>query len=226
MTLHPGRSVALASVVVVVGAFCITGCGSRKKAEENPPAAAAAASGQPAAPSAPASVPSSALESFPEPIAKAWTQAGALVGLIREFPPSSSQFLPGKPQKAGDLPAFGFAAVGEGVLAKLPPPQQPFGITLQSAEVTDAGLKGLSRLDRLQTLYLDGSKLTDAVCKELVGLKGLERLSLSDNMTDAGLKELAGLKRLQKLYIDHAQVTDAGVQEFQKAVPSCKVIKE
>jgi hypothetical protein len=45
-------------------------------------------------------------------------------------------------------------------------------------------------------------------------------------MTDAGLKELAALKGLQTLRVDFSpQVTDAGVQELQKALPNCKIIK-
>src|SRR5262249_11425215 len=96
----------------------------------------------------------------------------------------------------------------------------------ENADVTDASLKGLAKFERLHTLYLGGSKVTDAGLKELNGLKELQRLSFSSRMTDTGLKELAGLKSLQTLTLDQTtQVTDAGVRELQKALPNCKIIK-
>jgi hypothetical protein len=137
-------------------------------------------------------------------------------------------FLPTlKSPKAGDMPAFAFLSLGEGVLANLPPPQQPFGLELgsENSQVTDASLKGLARLERLHTLYLTGSKVTDAGIRELAGLKELQRLSLSPEVTDAGLKVLAGLKGLQTLHVNDTKVTDAGVREVQRALPNCKIIK-
>jgi hypothetical protein len=179
--------------------------------------------------SAPASVQPSAPEPLPEPIVKAWTQAGATAGWFKQAGPAYVMFVPTlKSPKAGDVPAFAFLELREGILAKLPPPQQPFGLELGSegAQVTDASLKGLGRLERLHTLYLGGSRVTDAGLRELAGLKELQRLSVSQQVTDKGLKELAGLKRLQTLHLDQTtQVTDAGVQELQRALPNCKIIK-
>ena len=223
MSFHSGRSVALASIVVAC-AFWTAGCGQKKPGDDK---------SQPAPgnvqPPAPSGVPTSAPEPLPDPLVKAWTQAGATAGWFRQTAPGFVTFLPTlKSLKADDVPAFVFISLPEGVLAKLPPPQQPFGLELgsENADVTDASLKGLAKFERLHTLYLGGSKVTDAGLKELARLKELQRLSFSSRMTDKGLKELAGLKSLQTLTLDQTtQVTDAGVRELQKALPNCKIIK-
>ena len=43
-------------------------------------------------------------------------------------------------------------------------------------------------------------------------------------ITDAGLKELAKMKQLEMLGLCATKVTDAGVTELQKALPKCKII--
>jgi len=203
-------------------------------------------------------------KSLPQPVVDAWTQAGAEVGWVRLDSNGSFTFIPAsatKPigggfhsgipngpvypgprggDKAGDLAGFKIAQWREGAVARLPVPQQSFGIflavdvtdaglkelaglnTLQAlavvggAQVTDAGLKQLTGLTKLQTLaFWSSTQMTDAGLKELSGLKGLQNLCLRDNkVTDAGLKELVGLKGLQTLDLHNTQVTDAGLKQL------------
>ena len=68
------------------------------------------------------------------------------------------------------------------------------------AQVTDAGLKDLKELKRLQSLSL--------------------RLTL---ITDAGLKELKELKSLQRLDLTFTQVTEAGVKELKATRPNLQI---
>src|SRR5580704_15503934 len=71
------------------------------------------------------------------------------------------------------MPVFQFSEWEEGVLVKLPDPGAPFGLCLNLAKVTDAGLKELAGLKSLQALYLAGrgagavAQLTDVGLKEL-----------------------------------------------------------
>ena len=86
-----------------------------------------------------------------------------------------------------------------------------------AAQVTDAGLKELAALKSLQSLNLGGTEVTDAGLKELAGLEEpADRwTSASTKVTDAGLKELAGLKSLQIAEpLAATQVTDAGLKEL------------
>jgi hypothetical protein len=81
-------------------------------------------------------------------------------------------------------------------------------------------------VDRVPSLSLFGTKVTDAGLKELVGLRNLTSLSLAyTGVTDAGLKELAAYKRLTSLELGGTKVTEAGVGELQKALPECKIEK-
>ena len=93
----------------------------------------------------------------------------------------------------------------------------------------DPWLREMSRPDSgfksLASLYLGGTKVTDADLKELArpdsGLNALVELDLPDTkVTDAGLKELArpvnGLKALTSLRLYKTEVTDAGVRELAR----------
>ncbi len=117
-------------------------------------------------------------------------------------------------------------------------------------KVTDAGLKGIAALAKLERLELDDLSVTGAGLKELAPLKNLTYLSLvklklgdtgleslaeltklkSLNMryskvTDKGLKALSSLKNLTDLDLSLTDVTEAGVEELQKALPKCKISK-
>ncbi|MEC8989403.1 MAG: hypothetical protein VYB66_09150, partial [Verrucomicrobiota bacterium] len=75
-------------------------------------------------------------------------------------------------------------------------------------------------LEKLTTLSLAGTKITDAGLKDVAKLKQLTNLILMGNpsteITDAGLKELAKLQQLKDLYLGYTKVTKAGEAELQK----------
>src|SRR5262245_26709942 len=84
-------------------------------------------------------------KALPQPIIETWTQAGATAGWLRQDFLGFVQFFPASAApRTGDVPGFRIAVWREGVVAELPPPQQPFGLDLTSTQVTDAGLKELA----------------------------------------------------------------------------------
>ena len=93
-------------------------------------------------------------------------------------------------------------------------------------QITDEGLKEVAQLQKLTYLHLTDTKITDAGLKEVAKLQQLTYLHLTfcDQISDAGLKELAKLKKLKFLSLVNTQVTDAGVAELRKALPNCRIM--
>ena len=158
---------------------------------------------------------------LPPEIVKAWHDAGADVGWMKDLPPQPTggyEFWEPFREKVGPgaVPAFRFHPDKEDVLATLPDPGVAFGLDFHCSPVTGAWLKKLAGLKSLRSLNVGGSLvLTDEELKELAGLKNLQALDLSNTqVTGAGLKELAGLKSLQALNLGATQVTDARLKEL------------
>src|SRR4051794_11406337 len=102
-----------------------------------------------------------------------------------------------------------------GVLTQLPDLGRPFNLVFSEDELTDTGLKELTRFKSLKGLFLYKSQVTDAGLKELASLKGLEELSLADTaVTDAGLKELSALANLHYLDLSFTRVTGASMRDL------------
>lgn len=155
-------------------------------------------------------------------VVEAWKKAGAQVGWYWKDTYGNPWFadLESEPPvlmlKGTDaLPAFRLRSVEPGVIVKLPAPSTSFAILLGEAERTDALLKELAGLKSLQGLDLSNTKVTDAGLKELAVLRSLRALHISSTrVTDVGLKQLAALKTLQTLVLRDTPVTDAGLKEI------------
>jgi Leucine-rich repeat (LRR) protein len=68
---------------------------------------------------------------------------------------------------------------------------------LHDTWITDAGMKYLKGLTRLQSLNLGGTNVTDKGIAELSALVELRHLVLPDGVSDAGVERLGSLRRLQ-----------------------------
>jgi hypothetical protein len=159
--------------------------------------------------------------SIPPEVAKAWTDAGARVGWIKDVPPEATGgYQYWKPfrekDEPGAVPAFHFHPKEKGSLAKLPNPGVPFGLDTHCGGLADADLKELARFKSLQSLNLGADLgLKDVRLRALTQLKNLQGLYLFYTpVTDAGLKELAVLKELRALDLSHTQVRGTGLKEL------------
>jgi hypothetical protein len=159
---------------------------------------------------------------LPPEVVKAWRDAGAEVGWMKDGPPGplDKRFWGywdpfRKKGGAGAVPAFDFHP-REGVLAKLPDPGVAFGLDARCGLMEEAVLKELARFKSLQSLNLGGVRdLTDARMKEVARLENLQGLYLFATLVgDPGLKELARLKNLRTLDLSDTRVTDAGLKEL------------
>ena len=90
--------------------------------------------------------------------------------------------------------------------------------------ITDAWLRPIGKLPRLEILRLGYSHVTDVGMSRLEGLTCLRELDLSGTrVTDAGLEHLKGLTQLRKLDLRFAEVTAQGVNKLREALPKCEI---
>jgi hypothetical protein len=154
-------------------------------------------------------------------ILKAWRDAGADTGWMKDIPPELGVYDFAEPWREkgekGAIPAFRFPTKdADGVLAKLPDPGTAFGLDFHCGFYAGVTLNELAKLKNLQSLCIGGVQgKAYADLKDLAGMTNLRGLYLFYlPVTDAQLKNLAGLKRLQALDLSHTQVTDQGMKEL------------
>src|SRR4051812_10848682 len=91
---------------------------------------------------------------LPADVVAAWEKAGAETGWMVLHECGFIEFRAGGAGKEGELPAFSITAWREGILNRLPPPGQPFGLDIFNATVSDLVLKEVAGLKDLQALNL------------------------------------------------------------------------
>jgi hypothetical protein len=90
--------------------------------------------------------------------------------------------------------------------------------------ITDEGVKELASLEQLKDVGLGSTKVTDAGVKHLTKLKNLTNLNLNfTKVTDASVNELAKLEKLTTLGVQFTQMTPEGITKLQAALPKCKI---
>lgn len=90
--------------------------------------------------------------------------------------------------------------------------------------ITDAGLKHLQALGKLEELNLNEHPITDAGLTSLKGLNNLRSLSLKQTrITDAGLRQLHEWKQLKSIDLRESKVTREGIARLKKALPKLEI---
>ena len=88
---------------------------------------------------------------------------------------------------------------------------------LAGTKITDAVLKEVAKCKQLKLLNFNEGQITAEGLKEVAKLQKLETLGLSSTgVTDAGLKEVAKCTQLTFLNLMNTKITDAGLKEVVK----------
>ena len=132
---------------------------------------------------------------------------------------------------AADAKAFRFTALnvakefGDAGLEPLGPIADKIAsLDIARSKVTDAGLKALAGMKNLKELHLEGTGISDAGLDHLKGLAELEYLNLyNTKVTDAGAAKLAGLGKLKAIYLWQTGVTKAGVAALKAKLPAAHI---
>ena len=89
-------------------------------------------------------------------------------------------------------------------------------LNLFQVKITDAGVKELAKLEKLEKLTMSHAKLTDACLKDLAGMKALNYLELSSPcVTYAGVKEYAeAFQGLKLIGVNFAKPSNVSIEEL------------
>lgn len=99
-------------------------------------------------------------------------------------------------------------------------------LAINGIPVTDDLLSNILQLKELETLNLGGTPLTDAGVVQLAKLSSLKTLALNETkVTDQGLSSLKSLNKLTLLSLRGLNVSTQAVDDLQKALPGCKILK-
>jgi len=114
---------------------------------------------------------------------------------------------------------------GDSGLAPLAPLADKISsLDLARTKVTDAGLAGLAGMKNLTELHLENTGIGDAGLDHVKGLTGLEYLNLyGTKVTDTGLAKLNGLTKLKSLYLWQSTVTKNGVAALKKSLAATHI---
>lgn len=97
-------------------------------------------------------------------------------------------------------------------------------IFLNNTSITDEGVKTLSKMPTLKYVHLDKTKVTDEGMKALKSLPNLVEIRItSTDVTDAGLRELKSVKTLTGVYALKSKITKAGAAELKATLPKVYV---
>ncbi|MDZ4404920.1 c-type cytochrome domain-containing protein [Prosthecobacter sp.] len=97
-------------------------------------------------------------------------------------------------------------------------------LDIARSKVTDGGLKALAAMKNLKELHLEGTGIGDAGLDHLKGLAELEYINLyNTKVTDAGVAKLAGLGKLKAIYLWQSGVTKVGVVALKAKLPNAHI---
>ena len=114
--------------------------------------------------------------------------------------------------------------VNDGHLSPLADIQNLSELDLGNTQITEAGLKHISKANSLTKLSLANTAIDDAGMKQIEGLTNLMSINLyNTKVTDAGLAILKNMKFLRKVYAWQSGVTEQGADELKKALPHVDV---
>lgn len=81
--------------------------------------------------------------------------------------------------------------------------------------ISEKSVRGLTSLQDLEFLNLQGESITDDLLVHLAGLQELDELRLNNTkVSDDGLAHLTGLRNLQSLWLGSTEVSDAGLEQI------------
>jgi len=99
-------------------------------------------------------------------------------------------------------------------------------LSIRGTRITDDGLAVVRNFPSIQGLFLDETHVSDKALRYLGALEKLEELSLvGTDVTDDGIGAIAAIRCLKMVDVTDTHVTDKGINELQRLLPQCAVIR-
>jgi hypothetical protein len=97
-------------------------------------------------------------------------------------------------------------------------------LNLDSVELRPGDIAEVVKCDKLESLSLIGTNVTDDQLKLLVGLKNLRSLRLNQTaVSDAGLTHVVQIKSLKYVCLGGVDATPEGVRQLKRALPGLRL---
>lgn len=104
------------------------------------------------------------------------------------------------------------------------PLEQLQSLDIEGAKVTPEGLDELRRCRQLEWLTLDGIQFDEAVARTLTSVVSLDRLELiGPDVTDQHCRLLPQLNHVSEVVFYGHSVTPAGLSELRSQMPNCRI---
>ena len=162
-------------------------------------------------------VASSAPEWLPDALDGAWFQTVIAVNTPRTTAKASGAVRWHAPRRAAD-------PVGNVEIFVYICPYQRSGPRPDPPLVSEELLSTVAALSECKILMLDHSPISDAGLKHLRRLPRLQYLNLSNTrITDEAVADLAQMRRLAGLNLRGTQVSDDGIACLRHALPACRI---
>jgi hypothetical protein len=100
------------------------------------------------------------------------------------------------------------------LVSQLPQLRTLVCVALPENQLTDQGMRHLTKMSQLELLSITGSRITDEGVRWLTGLTSLRSLTLSFAVSDSSLATIAQMSKLEVLNLTQTNVTDAGIAKL------------
>ena len=93
---------------------------------------------------------------------------------------------------------------------------------LRNKELEDRDLEVITKLNKIEKLYLGNNKLTNDALKNVTHLKGLTYISIAMNeeITDDGVEYLVSFPKLRRVDLRETGITAAGLKRIREVHPN------
>lgn len=100
-------------------------------------------------------------------------------------------------------------------------------LVLYHTQIADDGVKEIVKIDSLQSLNLDDTKITNESMTTLMQKQNLTFLHIGrTTVDDDGILKLARLVRLEKIHVTRTRATEEGANRLRQALPNCVVVSQ